>query len=71
MNEPQDSNALQLCDTWAKRYNRPTPVFDGSQEELEAEKQEGLEHYETMMGCRVAGWPWPWIWSPARWRWWD
>jgi hypothetical protein len=37
-----DSNAPQLCITHARRYNLTMPVFD--------EKQEELEHYETMMG---------------------
>jgi hypothetical protein len=31
-----------LCPTPRRGYNRPMPVFD--------EKQEELEHYETMMG---------------------
>ena len=34
--------ALQLCATRGSRYNLTMPVFD--------EKQEELEHYETMMG---------------------
>ena len=33
---------LQLCATRSSRYNLTMPVFD--------EKQEELEHYETMMG---------------------
>ena len=37
-----DSNALQLCAGRGSRYNRFMPVFN--------EKQEELEHYETMMG---------------------
>jgi hypothetical protein len=37
-----DSNALQLCAGGGSRYNRFMPVFN--------EKQEELEHYETMMG---------------------
>jgi hypothetical protein len=37
-----DSKAPQLCITRARRYNLTMPVFD--------EKQEELEHYETMMG---------------------
>jgi len=32
----------QLSSTGTPRYNRPMPVFD--------DKQEELEHYETMMG---------------------
>jgi hypothetical protein len=32
----------QLCSNYSSGYNRPMPVFD--------EKQEELEHYETMMG---------------------
>jgi hypothetical protein len=34
--------ARQLCATRSSRYNLSMPVFD--------EKQEELEHYETMMG---------------------
>jgi hypothetical protein len=34
--------ARQLSSTDTPRYNRPMPVFD--------DKQEELEHYETMMG---------------------
>jgi hypothetical protein len=37
-----DSKLPQLCATADSRYNRSMPVFD--------EKQEELEHYETMMG---------------------
>lgn len=37
-----DSRPRQLCDTTACRYNHAMPVFN--------EKQEELEHYETMMG---------------------
>ncbi len=37
-----DSKASQLCATAACRYNLTMPVFD--------EKQEELEHYETMLG---------------------
>jgi hypothetical protein len=37
-----DSRPTQLCATQASRYNQPMPVFD--------EKQEELEHFETMMG---------------------
>ena len=36
------SAALQLCPKCSSSYNRRMPVFD--------EKQEELEHYETMMG---------------------
>jgi hypothetical protein len=35
-------SALPLCSTRNGGYNRPMPVFD--------DKQEELEHYETMMG---------------------
>jgi hypothetical protein len=37
-----DSARPQLCDTPCTHYNHTMPVFD--------EKQEELEHYETMMG---------------------
>jgi hypothetical protein len=37
-----DSKSQQLCATPDSRYNLTMPVFD--------EKQEELEHYETMMG---------------------
>jgi hypothetical protein len=37
-----DSKPPQLCATRPSRYNLTMPVFD--------EKQEELEHYETMMG---------------------
>jgi len=37
-----DSKAPQLCSTPDSRYNLSMPVFD--------EKQEELDHYETMMG---------------------
>ena len=40
--EDLDSKATQLCATPDSRYNLTMPVFD--------EKQEELEHYETMMG---------------------
>ena len=40
--ENLDSKTPQLCATPCSRYNLCMPVFD--------EKQEELEHYETMMG---------------------
>ena len=37
-----DTGRSQLCATQPARYNQAMPVFD--------EKQDELEHYETMMG---------------------
>jgi hypothetical protein len=38
----ESNERKQLCTRGGARYNRPMPVFD--------DKQEELEHYETMMG---------------------